>query len=304
VVSRAAFLSALKLRIASRKTSTTLDPAAALKRIDRQLHSASGFRRIRKALNKDSFEPLTKVTVTRTEVHLNPVTSEPIRTVETETISSRQALETAILERNQKHFAQAQDTPWQRSPLASISSNTDFNLYTDADGNRIELPHGTFLETTTVLEVLKEEAAKNHPKWSSDVAFEVFISGLLHWKESTSTSPSGRHLGIYKSLLTAYIDSGGEFGLDIDEDGVSIRDKAESILRVIHGLASAACNHGFYLHRWRYVVNVMIYKRAGSIELDTLRVLHLFEADLNLTVGILFGRRTIPVLSNRYVRKI
>ena len=293
VAARAAFLSDLKLRIASRKTSTTLAPDAALKMIERQLHSASGFRWIRKALNKDSFEPLTKVTVTHTEVHIHPVTSERVSSVNTEVLSSRQALETAILKRNQKHFAQAQDTPWQRQPLASISSATNFNLYTDAHGNHIELPPGTFIETATVLAVLKEEAAKPHPKWSSDVAFEVFISGLLHWKESTSTSPSGRHLGIYKSLLTAYIDSGGEFGLEIDADGVSIRDKAEEILRVIHGLASAACNHGFYLHRWRYVVNVMIYKKFGSIELETLRVLHLFEADLNLTVGILFGRRAM-----------
>ena len=103
----------------------------------------------------------------------------------------------------------------------------------------------------------------------------------------------GCHLGIFKSLVTAYIDSGGEFGIIIDDDGVSIRDKAEEILRVIHGLAAEACKHGFYLNRWRYVINVMIYKKAGSIELDTLRVLHLFEADLNLMVGILFGRRAM-----------
>jgi hypothetical protein len=82
------------------------------------------------------------------------------------------------------------------------------------------------LETATVLQVLKDEAAKNHPKWSSDVDFQVFISALLHWNEGTSTSPSGRHLGIYKSLLTAFIDSGGEFRTDLDDDGISIRDKA------------------------------------------------------------------------------
>jgi hypothetical protein len=293
VAARVAFLSNLKLRIASRKTSTSLDPDAALKMIDKQLYSASGFRRIRRALNKDSCQPLTKVTVTRTQEYLHPDTSERVSSVETEVISSRQALEKAILDRNKKHFAQAQNTPWHRAPLASISSDTHFNLYTDAAGNQIELPSGTFLETATVLAVLKEETAKKHPKWSADVSFEVFISGLLHWKESTSTSPSGRHLGIYKSLVTAYIDSGGEFGIIIDDDGVSIRDKAEEILRVIHGLAAEACKHGFYLNRWRYVINVMIYKKAGSIELDTLRVLHLFEADLNLTVGILFGRRAM-----------
>jgi hypothetical protein len=293
VANRAAFLDELKTRIASRKTSTTLEPAAAIRMIDRQQRTTSSYRRIRKALNKDLFEPLTKVTVTRTETYLHPVTSQRVSSVETHEISSRQSLETAILDRNQRHFAQAQHTPWHRPPLSNISSDTQFNLYTDADGNDIELPPGTFLETATVLQVLKEEAAKPHPKWSSDVAFQVFISALLHWNEGTSTSPSGRHLGIYKSLLTAFIDSGGEFRTDLDDEGISVRDKAEDILRVIHGLASAACTHGFYLQRWRYVVNVMIYKKAGCIELDKLRVIHLFEADFNLMVGILFGRRAM-----------
>jgi hypothetical protein len=37
----------------------------------------------------------------------------------------------------------------------------------------------------------------------------------------------------------------------------------------------------------------MIYKKAGVLELDELRVIHLFEADFNLLVGLIFGRRTI-----------
>jgi hypothetical protein len=34
-------------------------------------------------------------------------------------------------------------------------------------------------------------------------------------------------------------------------------------------------------------------QKPGCIELDRLRVIHLFEADFNLMVGILFGRRTM-----------
>jgi hypothetical protein len=37
----------------------------------------------------------------------------------------------------------------------------------------------------------------------------------------------------------------------------------------------------------------MIYKKAGLMELDELRVIHLFEADFNLLVGTIFGRRTV-----------
>ena len=37
----------------------------------------------------------------------------------------------------------------------------------------------------------------------------------------------------------------------------------------------------------------MIYKKQGCIELEKLRVIHLMEADFNLAIGILFGRRAI-----------
>jgi hypothetical protein len=50
---------------------------------------------------------------------------------------------------------------------------------------------------------------------------------------------------------------------------------------------------GLYLHRWIFVINAMIYKKANVLELDELRVIHLFEADFNLLVGLVFGRRTV-----------
>jgi hypothetical protein len=38
------------------------------------------------------------------------------------------------------------------------------------------------------------------------------------------------------------------------------------------------------------VINIMIYKKLGVIELNKLRVIHLFEADFNLLIGVYFGR--------------
>jgi hypothetical protein len=37
----------------------------------------------------------------------------------------------------------------------------------------------------------------------------------------------------------------------------------------------------------------MIYKKPGVIELDKLRVIHLFEADFNLLIGVYFGQRAM-----------
>jgi hypothetical protein len=121
----------------------------------------------------------------------------------------------------------------------------------------------------------------------------------LHWRESTVTSPSGRHLGIYRSLVTAYCDSSGEFSTrpDLDADSpasdLTVQEQAEEIPHVIFGLAESAARLGFYLQQWTQVINVMIYKKPGCIELDKLRVIHLFEADFNLLVGLFFGRRAM-----------
>jgi hypothetical protein len=65
------------------------------------------------------------------------------------------------------------------------------------------------------------------------------------------------------------------------------------ILQLIHGLATLAATRGFYLQRWIQVINAMIYKKPGVIELDKLCVIHLFEADFNLLVGVYFGRQAM-----------
>jgi hypothetical protein len=72
-----------------------------------------------------------------------------------------------------------------------------------------------------------------------------------------------------------------------------VQSKAGIILGILHGLASAATHQGFYLERWTKVTNVMIYKEPGNYNLEKLRVIHLFEADFNLMVGILFGQRAM-----------
>ena len=43
------------------------------------------------------------------------------------------------------------------------------------------------------------------------ISFKEFTQGLRKWKEATSTSPSGRHLGVYKVLLIAHDNNNGEF---------------------------------------------------------------------------------------------
>jgi hypothetical protein len=174
-----------------------------------------------------------------------------------------------------------------------MTPDNALNDYFDANGAPLELLAGTFIETITVMQILQAKLTNPPPSIPNTVPFEDFVNAFLHWNERTSTSPSGRHLGLYKSVVTAHCDSGSEFDDDPTHADLSTKLKATEILHAIHSVATSVAERGLYLACWIYVVHVMICKKAGILKLEELRVLHLFEADFNLLVGLIFGRWTI-----------
>jgi hypothetical protein len=64
------------------------------------------------------------------------------------------------------------------------------------------MPSDTFLETATILDLLKRPLpGVSQAQNSSRISLGDFVSAIKAWKECTSTSPSGRHLGHYKLLV-------------------------------------------------------------------------------------------------------
>ena len=100
------------------------------------------------------------------------------------------------------------------------------------------------------------------------------------WRELTSTSPSGRHLGHYK-LLFQTIDR----SLTADER-TKYMAMQEEIAECYVALLNYAIRHNYSLERWRQIVNMMIYKEEGNVKIHKLQVLHLYEMDLNFMLGL------------------
>jgi hypothetical protein len=84
-----------------------------------------------------------------------------------------------------------------------MASENGFNIFTDDAGNDITFPDSAFIKTQTVVDILRERSQNPCLGCPPTVTFNDFVSALLHWRENTATSPSGRHLGIYRSLVTA-----------------------------------------------------------------------------------------------------
>ena len=55
-----------------------------------------------------------------------------------------------------------------------------------------------------------------------------------------------------------------------------------------HACVQYATSHGFCFPRWQQVVNTMIEKEPGNPSLHRLQVIHLYENDYNLILGIKF----------------
>jgi hypothetical protein len=105
---------------------------------------------------------------------------------------------------------------------------------------------------------------------NSEITLKDFADGVKGWHESTSTSPSGRHLGHYKALL-----------------------EEQDLLEPIATVTNLAVQSGVALDRWSNAVNVMLEKTPGWPNICKLRIIHLFEADYNLFLKLVWGKRLI-----------
>jgi hypothetical protein len=76
------------------------------------------------------------------------------------------------------------------------------------------------------------------PEISTSFSQEEFAKGFKKWSESTSTSPSGRHLGHYRCLM---VDDGYDRYTDEDPE------PSDSIMGVYHRVATAALELGISL---------------------------------------------------------
>lgn len=84
---------------------------------------------------------------------------------------------------------------------------------------------------------------------------------MRKWKETTSTSPSGHHLGHYKVLVSTIECS-------LKEDNAKDLKRIQQEIKMFYiGLINYCVKHRYSLHRWKTIVNMMIYKEPGNVRI-------------------------------------
>jgi hypothetical protein len=87
-------------------------------------------------------------------------------------------------------------------------------------------------------------------------------NGFHKWREGTTTSPSGKHLGIYKALVNVrkyniLTTKEKQSATDISPDRETITCQC---LQIQHLLMTLAVQHGHTYQRWRIVHNFLLEK--------------------------------------------
>jgi hypothetical protein len=191
------------------------------------------------------------------------------------TIHDQATMNKVLLERNSCHFGQATGTPFTDDSLR-------IPLGRHGEGGRQSIDdlslHGQSKATIQLIEALKKDRL---PEISSRVEATEVRKGFHKWREGTSTSPSGRDLSKYKALFAPPPP-------EAENLEANIGDEVAEVLATLMNLCS---HYGLALDRWLMLFNTMLEKVIGLDRIDKVRVIHIMEADMNLLMGILFGRR-------------
>ena len=191
--------------------------------------------------------------------------------------------------RNRLHFGQAEGTPFTQHPLhkdvewAATLLTSDLILQGEYRVQEFDTP-----QCKELLAACKAKTELN--SIPHEMTMADFRGEMKTWRESTTTSPFGRHLARYKALFT---------NIPIDpqegpEKELSLSDKQEKIAEVKLAIINYCKRHMYVvLNRWKTIVNVMIFKDPGDYKIHRLRVIHIYEADFNALLAVKWRRHAL-----------
>jgi hypothetical protein len=107
-------------------------------------------------------------------------------------INSRNEVEQVLHKKNQLHFAQAKHTPCANGEIADMLTTDGVSKTTQQILNNQEI-----INVPKEMSELFAELKKKRGTLSDHIPFNDMINGFHKWREKTTTSPSGKHLGIY-----------------------------------------------------------------------------------------------------------
>lgn len=190
-----------------------------------------------------------------------------------DTIIDQPTIEKHILQYNRKSFRAAASSPCGHGLIYDSLTFTSLSpeAHQFLSGH---IPPEWYGDDELLKEFLMSFMIPPHiiarPQIKTSLSADDIVQGITKWKEATSTSPSGRHLGHYKALI-----------------------QDPTLLKCMTMFMYVAIKSGTAVSRWSNATNVMLEKDVGNPCIHRLRIIHLFEADFNLYMKMQWGKRLV-----------
>ena len=192
-----------------------------------------------------------------------------------EEVTNIEEIAQAVATYNMSHFHQAHPTPLSQYQIpkdtTSLFENTE------------KITTNTNVSLNECVQLLKHRMETGIlPSLSYKVDPDVWKRKILKWKEATTTSPSGIHLGHYKALFkphNKFYEEESEHKTKLDKRQY-LQQKAQ--LQMINLIIE----HGFVPSRWKIVHSILLFKDPNNFLLNRTRNINLYEADYNLLLKI------------------
>ena len=210
--------------------------------------------------------------------------------------STRTEVEQALHLHNERHFAQPQA---RQAPFASgpLYSHFGHGSTTKEALNFISDPHHKLPSTIHPLarEVMQELRPTPFETESASYLLDTgtLIEAYSAWKERTSTSPHGTHLGHYKVWLKDYES---ESNTNENSDSIKTHLTPSQFFSIQAKKLNLAIKLKHPLRRWRRVHMLFIPKDDDDIpKIDRLRPIDSFDSEINLLRRVLVSHRTMAL---------
>jgi hypothetical protein len=192
------------------------------------------------------------------------------------TVTDATEIEAQLINRNRNHYAQAEHTAMAHHLIREAMGVSG----TSKVCNKVLLGMADLSNLPDTLQAIFRQLHQPHlVEVNSIISFDDFKDTLQKWKESTSTSPSSRHLGHYITLLK-------HIGDETDEVG-------ETILKLHHTMLQIAQYCCKPYKQWKTETEVMIEKDKGDPRVERLRIICLYKADYNIFLKIMWAHRLV-----------
>lgn len=256
-------------------------------KILRQIHAAEAKNRVYAKLR--SLRMVNERTgVSRIEIPLHP-DQDPKTCSEWQQIDVPTEVLEQLRRRNQKHFGQAAGTPFTVPPLShQLGYRGDGESADQLLKGNYQYPAGLDDNVRKFLYHLKITDDLAQMQVFPTIDKKDYVAKIKVWRESTVTSPSRMHLGHYKAMISKHLYS--HIPEVESDEHKALREELDfqqsEILRVHLILMNYALERGYSYQRWQTVANSVLFKEPGNIRIHRTRIIHIYEADYNLMLGL------------------